>query len=123
MKAALSGLAQAAPRGEAVRLAYVNPETGAECMPILGFSAIELRPGETLRLPRHSASSVINVVEGAGAVEIDGVSFNFEMFDTVAVPTHAEVKLENASATRPAYLFIVDDAPMQRKLGFYEMLG
>jgi gentisate 1,2-dioxygenase len=123
VKAALSGLAQAAPRGEAVRLAYVNPETGAECMPILGFSAIELRPGETLRLPRHSASSVINVVEGAGAVEIDGVSFNFETFDTVAVPTHAEVKLENASTTRPAYLFIVDDAPMQRKLGFYEMLG
>lgn len=123
VKAALADLATVTPRGEAVRLAYVNPETGAECMPILGFSAIELRPGETLRLPRQSASSVINVVDGSGTAEIDGVSLAFDRFDTMAVPTHAEVKLENASATKPAHLFVVDDAPMQKKLGFYEDFG
>lgn len=123
VKAALADLEGATPRGEAVRLAYVNPETGAECMPILGFSAIRLRPGETLRLPRHSASSVINVVDGAGTVEIDGVSLAFEAFDTMAVPTHAEVRIENASAAQPAHLFVVDDAPMQKKLGFYELFG
>lgn len=123
VKAALSDLATVTPRGEAVRLAYVNPETGMECMPILGFSAIHLRPGESLTLPRHSASSVINVVDGSGTIEIDGKSFGFEQFDTAAVPTHAVVRLENASATRPAHLFVVDDAPMQKKLGFYEMFG
>lgn len=123
VRAALADLATVTPRGEAVRLAYVNPETGAECMPILGFSAIELRPGETLRLPRHSASAVINVVDGSGTAEIDGVSLPFDRFDTMAVPTHAEVRLENASATKPAHLFVVDDAPMQKKLGFYEDFG
>lgn len=123
VKAALADLASVTPRGEAVRLAYVNPETGMECMPILGFSAIHLRPGESLTLPRHSASSVINVVDGSGTIEIDGTSLAFERFDTAAVPTHAVVRLENASPTRPANLFVVDDAPMQKKLGFYEDFG
>lgn len=27
------------------------------------------------------------------------------------------------SSSRPAYLFVVDDAPMQKKLGFYAMFG
>jgi gentisate 1,2-dioxygenase len=121
VKAALADLVTVTPRGEAVRLAYVNPETGAECMPILGFSAIQLRPGETLDLPRHSASSVFHAVEGAGTVEIDGSSLDFQQFDTVAVPTHAKVRIENASTVKPAYLFVVDDAPMQKKLGFYEV--
>lgn len=123
VKEALGSLATITPRGEAVRLAYVNPETGAECMPILGFSAIELRPGETLRLPRHSASSVINIVDGSGTAEVDGLTLSFDQYDTLAVPTHAEVRLENASATKPAHLFVVDDGPMQRKLGFYELFG
>jgi gentisate 1,2-dioxygenase len=116
---ALDGLAGA----EVVRLAYVNPETGAECLPVLGFSVVELRPGETARLPRHSASSVIQVVEGSGTVEIDGAALAFDARDTIAVPTHAEVRIENGSLSKPAFLFIVDDAPMQRKLGFYEIFG
>jgi len=122
VKAALSDLASVTSRGEAVRLSYVNPESGAECLPVLGFSAMQLRPGETLTLTRHSASAVMNVVDGAGVVEIDGAPLPFEKFDTIAVPTHAQVRIENASATQPAHLFIVDDAPMQKKLGFYEVL-
>lgn len=123
VKAALSDLAAVTPQGEAVRLAYVNPETGAECMPVLGFSALMLRPGETLRLPRQSASSVIHVVDGSGTAQVDGSDLAFGPADTVAIPTHAEVRLENASAQKPAWLFVVDDAPMQRKLGFYELFG
>jgi gentisate 1,2-dioxygenase len=36
------------------------------------------------------------------------------------VPTHADVTATNRSASKPAFLFQIDDAPMQRKLGFYE---
>ena len=56
---ALAELASVTPRGEAVRLAYVNPETGMECMPILGFSAIHLWPGESLRLPTLAGIALI----------------------------------------------------------------
>jgi gentisate 1,2-dioxygenase len=104
-----------------VHVAYVNPETGAECLPTLGFSALMLRPGEDLALKRRSASAVLHVVEGAGTALIDGTSLPFGESDTMAVPTHAAVRLTNASGKSPTFLFMVDDAPLHRKLGFYEV--
>ncbi len=106
--------------GEPVRLAYVNPETGAECLPTLGFSAIMLRPGEDARLTRRSASAVIHVVEGSGESVVDEAEITWSEADTFAIPTHAEVQIRNSSGASPAFLFQVDDAPMQRKLGIYE---
>ena len=120
VRAALADLARATAADEAVRLAYVNPETGEECLPIMGFSALMLRPGEEHRFTRRSASAVIHVVEGGGEATVDGIDAHWEEHDTFAIPTHAELRLRNLSNTSPAYLFIVDDAPMQRKLGFYE---
>ncbi|MDX1485673.1 MAG: cupin domain-containing protein [Alphaproteobacteria bacterium] len=103
-----------------VWLAYVNPETGAECLPTLGFSAVMLRPGETARPNRRSASAVIHVIEGSGEAVIDDAEMSWEEDDTFSVPTHAEVTLSNRSARDPAFLFVVDDAPVQRKMLFYE---
>jgi len=120
---ALCALAGVTAKSDAVQLAYVNPETGAECMPVLGFSAIMLRPGETLRLPRRSASAVLHVVEGQGQAEIDGVALSWEESDTFAAPTHAKIEIANRSSKAPAFLFQVDDAPLQRKLGFYEVFA
>jgi gentisate 1,2-dioxygenase len=120
VKRALGELASVTPRDEAVQLAYVNPETGRECLATLGFSAIQLRPGEELRLPRRSSSAVMHVVEGEGSAVIDGAEHRYSQTDTLAVPTHADVRLGNASGTAPAFLFVVDDAPLQRKLGIYE---
>jgi len=119
-RTALGNLARATPADEIVHLAYVNPQTGEECLPILGFSAIMLRPGETASPLRRSASSVIHVIEGQGEALIDGSEFVFDEADTLAVPTHAQWSVRNSSSSKPAYLFLVDDAPMQRKLGFYE---
>lgn len=120
VRGALEALAGVTDRGTPVQLAYVNPETGAECMPVLGFSAIMLRPGETIAPPRRSASAVINVIEGRGQAIVDGVALDWAENDTFAIPTHAEVRIVNP-LDRPAFLFQVDDAPMQRKLGFYEV--
>ena len=120
VRAALESLATVTNIGEAVQLAYVNPETGAECMPVLGFSALMLRPGETVKPRRCSASAVLHVVEGQGTALVDGVELGFAENDTFAVPTHAKVQISNHSTTKPAFLFQIDDAPMQRKLGFFE---
>lgn len=120
VREALKSLASITDANQLVQLAYVNPETGEECMPVLGFSAIMLRPGETAKLTRRSASAVMHVVEGSGEGDIDGVSMRFTDADTFAVPTHADVQLSNSSTKAPLLLFMVDDAPMQRKLGFYE---
>lgn len=117
---ALLALSEVTPQRELVQLAYVNPETGRECMPVLGFSAIMLRPGETIAVPRRSASAVLHVIEGDGEAEVDGVTLGFADSDTVAVPTYAKVLLANRSSKAPAFLFQIDDAPLQRKCGFYE---
>ncbi len=121
VKPALSALAADTPRGRAVQLAYVNPENGMECLPSLGFSALLLRPREALRLPRCSASAVMHVIEGHGQAEVDGTALNWAEADTFAVPTHATVILTNLSPRECAYLFVVDDAPLQRRLGIYEI--
>jgi gentisate 1,2-dioxygenase len=123
VREALSALAGVTARGELVQLAYVNPETGRECMPVLGFSAIMLRPGETIAAPRRSASAVLHVVEGEGEADVDGVTFNFGDSDTLAIPTHAKVLLANRNTNAPTFLFQIDDAPLQRKCGFYELFN
>ena len=121
VKRQLGELAGVTPAGKAVQLAYVNPETGRECLPTLGFSAIQLRPGEELHLPRRSASAVLHVVEGQGSAVIDGIALSFSESDTLAVPTHADITIANASSVAPTYLFMVDDAPLQRKLAIYQV--
>jgi gentisate 1,2-dioxygenase len=120
VRAALQDLAGVTPRGEAVHLAYVNPLTGRECMPTLGFSALMLRPGEEVRLRRRSASAVLHLIEGGLTAFIDDTRHTLEPADTLACPTHAEITLANDSAAEPAFVFMVDDAPLQRKLGFYQ---
>jgi gentisate 1,2-dioxygenase len=117
----LTELAAVTAAGKPVHVAYVNPETGQECMASLGFSALMLRPGEDLRLPRRSASAVLHVVEGTGTASVDDVTMPFAEADTLAAPTHAAIRLANRSDASPAFVFIVDDAPLHRKLGFYEV--
>ena len=117
---ALHDMAGHTEKNDMVHLAYVNPQTGKECLPILGFSAIMLRPGETITPRKRSASSVLHVIQGEGEALIDGVEMAWSEADTFAVPTHANVQIRNGSSAKPAYLFLVDDAPMHRKLGIYE---
>ena len=120
VREALGMLASVTPADEAVQLAYVNPETGQSCLPTLGFSAQLLRDGQDWRPRKRSASSVIHVIEGRGESVIDGTLLKWSEGDTLAVPTHAEVT--HRASGQDAYLFHVDDAPMQRALGFYEDL-
>ena len=118
VRAALGALATVTDKADAVQLAYVNPETGESCLPTLGFSAQQLRAGRDLSPRKRSASSVIHVIEGQGESIIDGVTLKWSEGDTLAIPTHAVVT--HRATGQDAYLFHVDDAPMQRALGFYE---
>lgn len=123
VRQSLQALAEVTGVDEMVHLAYVNPQTGLECLPVLGFSAIMLRAAETAKPRRRSASAVLHVVEGEIEAQIDSVTLTAGAHDTIAVPTHANVSIANKSVRRSAFLFQVDDAPMQRKLGFYEVFN
>jgi gentisate 1,2-dioxygenase len=63
-RAALESLAADRPETGAVQLRYVNPETGADAENILGFHALMLRAGQTLKLPVRSPAVVFHQIEG-----------------------------------------------------------
>ncbi|NMG73460.1 cupin domain-containing protein [Aromatoleum diolicum] len=121
VRAALLALAAAQPGIEAVQVAYVNPENGADCQAILGFSALMLRPGETLRLPARSPAMVFHQIEGGSEISVDDSVFTLAEADTCCAPGYTPVTLKNRSADKPAFVFIADETPLHKKLGVYEV--
>lgn len=119
-RAALLALADELGADETAQLEYVNPETGAQAQNILGFYALLLRPAQTLRLPVRSPACVFHLVEGAAEVRVAAQSFVLAEADTCIAPGFSEVVLHNRASDRSAFLFLADEAPLQRKLGVYE---
>jgi gentisate 1,2-dioxygenase len=122
-RAALEALAADRPDLEAVQVAYVNPETGADAQNILGFSALMLRPGQTLRLPARSPAAVFHVIEGGVEATVEASTFALAAADTCCAPGYTAVQLRNSSGGAPAFVFIADEAPLHRKLGVFERRG
>ncbi len=122
-RAALLALAGSRPEIEAVQIAYVNPESGADCQNILGYGALMLRPGETLRLPARSPAMVMHLIEGGAVADIDGSRFELAEADTCCAPGYTPVTLANRSGDNPAFLFVADESPLHKKLGVYEVRG
>jgi gentisate 1,2-dioxygenase len=117
---ALQELAGASKAGAPVQLAYVNPETGGQCLNTLAFAALLLRPGEEVVLPHDSAARVFHAVEGSGEAQVNDTAIAFEHADTFCAPGLATVRLANRSSRAPLYLVSADESPLQRKLGVYE---
>ncbi len=120
MRDALQALAGCSEPGVAVQLAYVNPETGGDCLNTLAFAALLLRPGEEITLPRVSAARVLHAVEGGGEAQVNDTAIAFEHADTFCAPGLATVRLANRSSRASAYLVVADESPLQRKLGVFE---
>ncbi len=119
-RAALEALAASEPELEAVQVAYVNPETGADVQSILGFYALMLRPGQQLVLPVRSPATVFHLVEGAAEAQVGEQRFPLDTADTCCAPGYTAVTLTNRSSDAPAFFFVADESPLHRKLGVYE---
>ncbi|HEY1326105.1 MAG TPA: cupin domain-containing protein [Casimicrobiaceae bacterium] len=117
---ALVALASTTDRDAPVEVAYVNPESGADALNTLAFSALMLRPGETQALKRLSAARVFHVVEGTGQARIGDTELRFEAADTFCAPGLAPIALANASARAPLFVVVADESPVHRKLGVLE---
>jgi gentisate 1,2-dioxygenase len=121
VRKALEAIAATQPEIDAVQVAYVNPENGHDCQRILGYSALLLRPGEVLSLPARSTAMVFHQIEGGTEVAAAGQSFRLADADTCCIPGYEPITLKNLAADRPSFVFIADDAPLQKKLGVYEV--
>jgi gentisate 1,2-dioxygenase len=119
-RAALVDLAASRSDLEAVQVTYVNPETGRDAQNNLGFHALMLRPGQTLKLPARSTAQVFHVIEGGVDAQVVASRFTLAEADTCCAPGYEAVTLANRSAATPAFLFIADESPLHRKLGVDE---
>ena len=122
-KAALQSMAADSPAQDAIQVTYVNPETGGDAENILGFYAMMLRPGQTLRLPARSPAQVFHVIEGSMEAHIVDSTFTLIEADTCCAPGYEAVTLKNLQADKPTFIFIADESPLHRKLGVYENRG
>jgi gentisate 1,2-dioxygenase len=122
-KAALQALAADDALIEHVQVTYTNPETGGDAENILGFYALMLRSGQSLRLPARSPAQVFHVIEGAVEAQIVNSTYQLAEADTCCAPGYEAVTLKNLSAEQAAFVFIADESPLHRKLGVYENRG
>lgn len=124
VRAALEVLAaEPVDRTEAAQVRYVNPETGDDCQNVLGYSALMLRPGQTLQLPVRSPAAVFHLIEGQADAAIGEQRFALDVADTCCAPGYTPVQLDNRSRSAPACFFIADESPLHRKLGVLETRG
>lgn len=122
-KAALLSISQDKPALEQLQVAYVNPETGRDVENVLGFYALMLRPGQTLRLPARSPAQVFHVIEGSVEASVVGKTFDLAEADTCCAPGYEAVTLKNQRTDQPSFVFVADESPLHRKLGVYENRG
>lgn len=116
-EAALRALARYG-EGAPVEIDYVNPETGRDVLPTMGFTASMLRADTPERPPVRSSSAVFHVVKGRGRSTVDGETITWGPKDTFSAPVFAEI--EHRAEGEPAFLVRVHDRPLQEKLGYYE---
>jgi gentisate 1,2-dioxygenase len=119
VRRALAGLASTAPAANPVILRYVNPTTGGPPLATMGCEAQWLRPGETTRAERRTASTVCQVIEGRGETRVGDAAFAWEPGDTFVAPPWHWVQHRSLSPAEPACLFQFNDEPVLRALGLW----
>ncbi len=103
--------------GSVAELDFVNPETGRDVLPTMGFTAMMLAAGQVEAPPRRSASCAFHVVAGHGETEIDGRVIAWGPKDTFTAPVFARI---THKAAEESFLMRIHDRPLQERLEYYE---
>ena len=111
----LAPVAEGSPY-DGVVLEYTNPTTGGPAFPTMACHIQLLRPGESTKAHRHTASAIYHVVEGQGCSVVNGERLGWEAKDVFCVPGWTFHEHVNGSATEPAVLFSFTDAPVLQAL-------
>ena len=100
-----------APGHAAVR--FTNPSTGGDVLTTMRTEFHRLRAGTASHPQRTSASSVWQVFDGTGSVNLDSAQRPLERGDVIAVPAWTEFSIRAASQLD---VFTFSDAPVFEKL-------
>ncbi|MCS6930931.1 MAG: cupin domain-containing protein [Acetobacteraceae bacterium] len=108
---------------EAISVEYIDPTTGGPVFRTITFFAQMLRPGERTLPLRQTASLLVAPFKGKGHSIVDGQRFDWEEFDTLAVPGGCWCEHANGSDSEPCYLFVASDEPAQKAFALYRRWG
>lgn len=108
---------------EGIVIDYTNPLTGGPVFETINFFIQMLRPGEKTLPQRETASLLLAPFRGKGYSIIDDKRYDWEEYDTMAVPGGCWVEHVNPSKTDPAIFFGATDSPTQQKLHLYKRWG
>jgi len=110
-------------RYEALSIEYVDPLTGGPVFKTMTFFAQVLRPGEQTRPLRQTASLLVAPFEGRGHSIVDGKRFDWQRFDTLAVPGGSWFEHANDDRNAPAILFVASDEPALKAFSLLKKWG
>jgi gentisate 1,2-dioxygenase len=108
---------------EALSIEYVDPLTGGPVFKTMTFFAQVLRGGEKTRPLRQTASLLVAPFEGRGHSIVDGKRFDWQRFDTLAVPGGSWFEHANDDGSAPAILFVASDEPALKAFSLLKKWG
>lgn len=110
---------------EALAIEYVDPTTGGPVFKTMTFFAQMLRPGERTRPLKHTASLLVTPFEGGGLGHsvVGGKRFDWQQFDTLAVPGGEWFEHVNESPNAAVVLFVASDEPALAAFGLFKKWG
>lgn len=110
---------------EALSVEYVDPVNGGPIFKTMTFFAQMLRPGERTRPLKQTASLLVTPFEGGGRGHtlIEGKRFDWNNFDTLAVPANGWYEHVNESKSEPVIFFVASDEPALRAFGLHRKFG
>jgi gentisate 1,2-dioxygenase len=82
-----------------------------------------LQPGQKTLPVRTNASLLVAPFEGQGHSIVNGQRFDWNQYDTLAIPGGAWFEHHNDSAKEPLFLFVASDEPTLKKLALYKKWG
>ena len=106
------------PGHAAVR--FTNPTTGGDALVTLRMEVHRLADGASSTERRTTGSSVWQVFDGHGTIELDGRAFDVAHGDVVAVPSWCPVRITTQTSLD---LFTFSDAPVYEALNLADPEG
>jgi gentisate 1,2-dioxygenase len=99
-------------------LEYINPITGGPTLPTISCRVQSLPSESSLKVHRHTGTTIYHVVSGKGYCEVDGIRLDWGEKDTFIVPSWRWHRLVNTEKQQ-AILFSKTDIPVLQSLGLY----
>jgi gentisate 1,2-dioxygenase len=112
---ALDSLLGASDLGHAV-VRFTDPGTSSSALPTIGCRMLRIARAGYVPPVRRTGSSVFVIFRGSGRSVVDGVAYEWNPGDVIAVPSWSAVEHHSDDG---ADIFLMSDDPVLRILGLY----